>query len=220
MIKTIAKGLGNLLSEVVFVGGSVAELYASNVEAIDEIRMTEDVDVVVEIDSLHTLHSLEDKLRALGFKNDFSEGAPICRWIFNDVKLDVMPNESSVLGFSNRWYTPGIKNKIESKVDNTTNIYIFNVVYYLASKFEAIKSRGATDIRLSHDFEDVVFIFDNCDFIESELEKSTPDLILYFKDYLNTLANDRCFDEAVACSLPFGFEDRAKEIIERIKNII
>jgi predicted nucleotidyltransferase len=108
MIKTIVEGLGNLLSDVVFVGGAVTELYSSNIEASDDVRMTEDVDVVVQIESLHSFHELEEKLRLLGFKNDFSQGAPICRWIYKDVKLDVMPNESSVLGFSNRWYTPGI----------------------------------------------------------------------------------------------------------------
>jgi hypothetical protein len=172
MIKTIAEGLGNLLSDVVFVGGAVTELYSSNIEASDDVRMTEDVDVVVQIESLHSFHELEEKLRSLGFKNDFSQGAPICRWIYKDVKLDVMPNESSVLGFSNRWYTPGIQNKIEVSIDAEVNIFIFNVVYYLASKFEAIKGRGATDIRLSHDFEDVVYIFDNCNAIEGEFQKS------------------------------------------------
>lgn len=216
MIKTIAKGLGNLLPGVVFVGGAVVELYASNAEASDDIRVTEDVDVVVQIDSLHCFHELEDNLRKLGFKNDLSEGAPICRWIYNGVKLDVMSNESNVLGFSNIWYTPGIEHKIEMKVDETTSIFVFNVIFYLATKFEAIKGRGATDIRTSHDFEDVVFIFDNCEYIELELKNSSPELQKYFKDFLKYLITNPCFGEAVACALPLGFEDRAEEIVERM----
>jgi len=220
MIKTIAEGLGELLSEVVFVGGSVAELYSSDTVVSDEIRMTEDVDVVVQIDSLHSFHELEKKLRALGFKNDLSEGAPICRWVYNGVKLDVMANDSSVLGFSNRWYTPGIQNKIETAIDENTNIYIFNVVYYLATKFEAIKGRGSTDIRLSHDFEDVVFIFDNCETIEAELEKSSQELKEYFRQYLGFLVKSIDFNEAVSCALPLGFDERAEEVINRIKSIL
>jgi hypothetical protein len=89
----------------------------------------------------------------------------------------------------------------------------------LASKFEAIKGRGATDIRLSHDFEDVVYIFDNCNAIEGEFQKSNASLKKYVKEYTSVLVKDVSFSEAVSCALPLGFEDRAEEIIERIKNL-
>jgi hypothetical protein len=44
----IARGLDNLRNQVVFVGGSVTELYADNAAAT-EIRPTMDVDCVVEL---------------------------------------------------------------------------------------------------------------------------------------------------------------------------
>jgi hypothetical protein len=51
-----------------------------------------------------TTHArLVESLRAKGFANDTSKGAPICRWIFNDIKVDVMPTDSEILGFSNKW---------------------------------------------------------------------------------------------------------------------
>lgn len=50
-LKVIAVGLGDLRNDVVFVGGSVAELYADDPAATD-IRPTMDVDCVIS--SPHT----------------------------------------------------------------------------------------------------------------------------------------------------------------------
>ena len=47
-LKVIAEGLGELCHDVVFVGGSVAELYADDPAATD-IRPTMDVDCVIEL---------------------------------------------------------------------------------------------------------------------------------------------------------------------------
>lgn len=96
MLQTVAHGLGKLKDEMVFVGGAVAELYADN-PAASEIRPTLDVDCVIEISSRLQFAKMEENLRAKGFKNDTSEGAPICRWIYADIKVDVMPTDSAVL---------------------------------------------------------------------------------------------------------------------------
>lgn len=62
MLQTVANGLGELKDEMVFVGGSVAELYANNPAASD-IRPTLDVDCVVELSSKTAHAKLEEKLR-------------------------------------------------------------------------------------------------------------------------------------------------------------
>ena len=114
MLQTVANGLGALKDEMVFVGGAVAELYADN-PAASEIRPTLDVDCVIEIRSRLQFAKMEENLRAKGFKNDTSKGALICRWIYKDIKVDVMPTDSSVLGFSNRWYEVGIEIKYQKR---------------------------------------------------------------------------------------------------------
>jgi hypothetical protein len=47
--------------------------------------------IVISSYKEHT--ELEKNLRAKGFANDTSQGAPICRWIFQDIKVDVMQME-------------------------------------------------------------------------------------------------------------------------------
>ena len=111
MLQTVAIGLGELKDEMVFVGGAVAELYASDPAASD-IRPTLDVDCVIGLSTRLEFYRLEENLRARGFANDTSQGAPICRWIYKDIKVDVMPTDEDILGFSNKWYNDGIINKM------------------------------------------------------------------------------------------------------------
>lgn len=98
MLQVVANGLGNLKDEMVFVGGAVAELYASNPD-ISEIKTTLDIDCVIELSSRAAHAKSEDGLRAKGFANDTSKEAPICRWIYMGViKVDVMPTDSRIGG--------------------------------------------------------------------------------------------------------------------------
>lgn len=180
MLQTVANGLGELKNEMVFVGGAVAELYANN-PAASEIRPTKDVDCVIEISSRLKFAELEEKLRIKGFRNDMSEGAPICRWIYKDIKVDVMPTDSNVLGFSNRWYEEGTKSKIQKMLPNGIEFFLFPPEYYLAAKFEAHNSRGGNDLRQSHDFEDIIYILDNCSEIVNNIRASNPSVKEYLK---------------------------------------
>lgn len=41
-----------------------------------------------------------ERLRALGFREDQREGAPLCRWLVEDLVVDVMPARERVLGFT------------------------------------------------------------------------------------------------------------------------
>ena len=102
MLQTVANGLGELKNDMVFVGGAVAELYVSDPAACD-IRPTLDVDCVIGLSTRLAFYRLEENLRTKGFANDTSSGAPICRWIYKDIKVDVMPTDENILGFSNRW---------------------------------------------------------------------------------------------------------------------
>jgi hypothetical protein len=49
-------------------------------------------------------------LRQLGFSQGTEPDDPICRWVVEDVKVDVMPTDEDILGFSNKWYSQAIEN--------------------------------------------------------------------------------------------------------------
>jgi hypothetical protein len=215
MLQTVANGLGELKDEMVFVGGAVAELYADN-PAASEIRPTIDVDCVIEISSRLQFARMEENLRAKGFTNDTSKGAPICRWIYKDIKVDVMPTDSSVLGFSNRWYEEGIEIKISKTLPDGTDVFVFPPEYYLAAKFEAHNSRGGNDLRQSHDFEDIIYILNNCSDILENISSSNPSVKKYLKEECQNLLDNPNITEGIETALPYGSGEESGDILGMI----
>jgi len=212
MLQTVANGLGELRDEMVFVGGAVAELYADN-PAASEIRPTIDVDCVIEISSRLQFARMEENLRVRGFTNDTSKGAPICRWIYKDIKVDVMPTDSKVLGFTNRWYEEGIEIKISKTLPNGTEVFVFPPEYYLAAKFEAHNSRGGNDLRQSHDFEDIIYILDNCPDILENISGSNPNVKMYLKKECQNLLENPNITEGIETALPYGSGEESGDIL-------
>ena len=101
-LKAVANILSEFREQIVFVGGATVSLYASRPE-LTSIRATDDVDVVVELVTTGAFYLLQEKLLSLGFQHDIS--APIIsRFLYQGLKVDFMPTDPSILGFTNRWY--------------------------------------------------------------------------------------------------------------------
>ena len=113
MLEATCGHLGDLLEEVVFVGGATVELWITD-PAAPEFRRTEDIDVVVEVTTRQDYYRLEERLRDLGFENDQKSGV-ICRFKRpeSELLLDVMPTEASILGFENRWQAESFSHAVE-----------------------------------------------------------------------------------------------------------
>ena len=60
-------------------------------------------------------------------------------------------------------------------------IFIFKPEYYPASKFEAHKHRGGTDLRQSHDFEDIIYIVDNLPCVSKIIKEANENVKVYLK---------------------------------------
>lgn len=146
-----------LLDQIVFVGGCAAGLLISDPGAAP-IRPTIDVDAIVELASYPELIDIENRLRQLGFEQPQVEGAPLCRWVHGDVVFDLMPVDSRILGFSNRWYRPALQNAVAADVGDH-KIKLIAAPYFLGTKLEAFHGRGQFDYR-SCDLEDVVAVLD------------------------------------------------------------
>ena len=76
--------------EFAFLGGSVLTLLVTDKSA-DAIRVTKDVDIVMNIRTRKEYHMADSELERRGFRHDTREDAPICRWIIDDVTVDVLP---------------------------------------------------------------------------------------------------------------------------------
>lgn len=206
-LKTVAEALSQLRQKVVFVGGSVVELYCDD-PARGEARPTDDIDVVVEIVSRGTHADFEEELRQIGFRHDIESGIN-CRFKYNDIIVDIMPTDAQILGFTNRWYKAGINNTISAFLDEKIAIEIFSLPYFLASKAEALKSeRRGADFRFNSDFEDIIYIFDNCTTIFQDILQAENEIRTYLINELSQLLERPFIQEEVVSNL--GFSNTAK----------
>jgi hypothetical protein len=107
-LESVALSLGEMRESAVFVGGMVRSLLVTD-PAVPSVRPTDDVDVILEVHSRAEWAEIEPRLRGAGFKPDLRDGAPLCRYILvqagkAEVTVDFMPLDTSIFGFSNRFY--------------------------------------------------------------------------------------------------------------------
>ena len=201
MLIQVARGLGDLRPEVVFVVGAVVEMFVTD-PAAPRPRFTDDVDVVVEITTRAEWYRLGERLRSRGFREDRREGAPICRWMLGNLTVDVMPEMESILGFTNRWYAMAQEESDERELPGRVLVRIIRAPLFLATKVEAFGSRGGGDYAASQDIEDVVAVIDGRRTLITETSASPPELRRFLVETAEGwLANAR-FLEALPGHLP------------------
>lgn len=157
LLQSIAEQLGPLLPELVFVGGITTELFFTSPAASD-IRATKDADVICEVSGRLAYHRMAGRLRDLGFKEDTSPGAPLCRWKARIGLLDVMPTDPAILGFTNPWYPRAIATADWRSITSGLQIRLVSPPMFIATKMAAYEGRGENDLLKSHDIEDVLAI--------------------------------------------------------------
>lgn len=144
IVELAAQKLEPLLNDIVFVGGSAIGLLITDVAA-SPIRVTTDVDVIVQVASLNEYQKLSKRLRECGFQEDTREDAPVCRWLSDNLVLDIMPSDKQILGFGNDWYESAIKYANNAFLPSGKIIKLIAAPYFLMTKLDAFEGRGKGD---------------------------------------------------------------------------
>jgi predicted nucleotidyltransferase len=146
----VARRFGTMLDEVAFLGGASAVLHVTDAGAPPP-RPTKDVDVIVEVASTTDyLGRLSDELRARGFEVDVEEGAPLCRWVVDGIKVDVMPTREDVLGLKNRWFDAALRHPTRYRLPDGQEILLVGAPYFVATKLEAFVDGTKLPLREPH----------------------------------------------------------------------
>ncbi|MGD0578893.1 MAG: hypothetical protein ABSC08_08190 [Bryobacteraceae bacterium] len=193
---TTAQLLRPLLDELVFVGGSVTGLLITD-EAAGEPRTTYDVDAIAEIVSYAEYAEFGERLRALGFSEDTSEGAPVCRWVQEDCILDVMPLDERILGFSNTWYPAALKSAVRQELTADLVIRTTSAPLFLATKLQAFEGGHRGDVRTSKDLEDIISVVDGRPTLVAEVEAEGEELRAYIRTAVGRLLASDAFSDAL-----------------------
>jgi predicted nucleotidyltransferase len=219
MIQAVAIAMGpELLKEVAFVGGCTTALMLTDLYTKQQVRHTDDVDLIVHVMSRGHWTSLIEHLRARGFKEDMTQDAPICAMFLNSLRVDFMPDDDSILEFGNRWYREALEHAEPRDVGGGIEVRIVRPDHFLATKLAAYLSRGGNDPIGSHDIEDILTVLDGRPEITDEMLRASRELRVYVGAQLDALSRHRDFDYAVAAA---SNDDAAREagIHDRIQLI-
>jgi len=216
-VAEVAKALKELKDQMVFVGGAVVSVYTDDPSA-NEIRPTGDVDLTINLLNFAEWAQMQERLAQLGFIPN-PEGHAICSYLYKGISVDIMPSEDGPIGPANKWYKLGFKNLWTTEVKEQS-ISIFSAPCFLATKFAAFGDRGG-DYRLSHDFEDIIYVLDNRTTIVEEIDKDHPEIKQFLKEEFAKVYNSPNFEEIITSHVhPLIFEDRLLIIKRKIESII
>ncbi|WP_460090039.1 hypothetical protein [Pseudomonas sp. S2_E02] len=186
LIEFVAEGLGEaFLAEVAFVGGCTTAMLVTDTAVLDDIRFTDDVDLVIELAGISAWNQLTERLAVKGFKIT-GEDEVNCRFRFNDVVVDVMPSDPAVLGYANRWFVEGLARADKFTLPSGTAIQIFQPAYFLATKLEAFAGRGNGD-PYHKDVEDMIILIDGRPELLEEVRQADSDLKAFVTDGIHKL---------------------------------
>lgn len=175
--------------------------------------------MVVHALSIADYHAMEKAVESRGFKHDLSPEAPICRWVFKGVALDLMPSQPGILGFHNRWYPLAVETAVQIKLPNGMDIRLITAPVFVATKFEAFHGRGNNDYLASHDLEDIITVVDGRPELMQEIDQAEDELRRYIAAEIHALLEDRNFLMALAGHLPGDAASQARlpELIRRMR---
>jgi predicted nucleotidyltransferase len=218
VIKKIARALDELNEQVIYVGGATVGLYIND-PAADDVRPTKDVDISLSIATIGELEQIRAELIKKGFTQS-AEDNVICRFRYDDVKVDVMNTKAIAWAPANPWFAPGFVLRETIEIEDQT-IQILPLPYFLATKFAAYTSRGGKEPRTSHDFEDIIYVLDNRTDLAEQLLKSPEDVKPFIKKELESMLADKSKQEAISGNLFYETRDaRFNMIMEKLKAII
>ena len=218
MLEAVARALGpDLCEQVTFVGGCTTGLLLNDEFTKEGVRHTDDVDLIVHTKGLSGFHELQQTLKDKGFTiPGLSDTTPICAMMLGDLRVDFMPDDESVLGFSNRWYPAATETATRYELAPDLSIKLINPVYFLATKLEAYNGRGNGDALGSRDIEDILTLVDGSDSVVETVAAANVAVRHYIAENLSELLKDSNFENAVF-SQSRGDRGREDLIFERLE---
>lgn len=217
MLIQVAEALGpELRQQMAFVGGCTTALLLTDDFTREQVRHTDDVDLIVHLVGYASYSILQEQLHALGFRESVENDDPICAMRLGELRVDFMPDNEKILGFSNQWYREALISADDYPLTDGISIKLVKPVYFVATKLEAYLGRGGNDPLGSRDIEDLLNLFDGRPELLAEIKQAALELRQYISVEIGALLNNSDFEYAVqSCALGDG--DRETLIFERLE---
>ncbi|MDH6268245.1 hypothetical protein M2360_003650 [Rhizobium sp. SG_E_25_P2] len=213
MLKTVAIALGDdLRGRLVFVGGCTTALFITDPVTLEDVRATDDIDLIVDLAGFAEWAQLLELLRMKGF-SEAADETVICRMRLGPLNVDFMPDDEAILGFSNRWYAQGIKTATTHPLAEGLEIQVLTPALFVATKLEAFAGRGNDDLLFSRDAEDILLVVDGREALLEEIWGIGEDVRTYIAERFTALIALPDFDDFLEGNIrgPTGRVDIVRE---------
>ncbi|OEC34470.1 hypothetical protein SAMN05216600_11774 [Pseudomonas cuatrocienegasensis] len=221
MLEVVAQALGqDLCQEVAFVGGCTTALLLTDEFSREEVRYTDDVDLVVHLAGYAQWQQLVEQLQQKGFTQS-PQDEVICRLRLGELKVDFMPEDArtaTLLGCNNRWFTDGLANAQWHVLPSGCRIRLFTPPYFLGSKLEAYAGRGAQNPLASQDLEDILNLVNGREELLQEVDAAAAELRAYLAEKLTALLGNNDFGYLVQ-DAAHGDNEREQIIWQRLRHL-
>ena len=195
MLKTVAEALGEeLRARLVFVGGCTTALFITDPVTLEDVRATDDIDLIVDLAGWSAWAHLQEELRVRGFMEAAGEEV-ICRMRLGKLKVDFMPDDAAILGFTNRWYAKGIETAVQHQLSDNLSILVLTPPLFLATKLEAFCGRGHDDLLTSRDAEDILLFVDGRESLLDEVLAAETGVRQFIATQFRALLEHGDFDD-------------------------
>ncbi|MCK9541786.1 MAG: hypothetical protein M0R03_07125 [Novosphingobium sp.] len=197
------------------IGGCSTAVLITDEITLQEVRATDDVDLIVGLTGMTQWMQLQETLNKKGFTVS-GEDEVICRMRLGNLKVDFMPDDPDILGFSNRWYKEGIYTAIKYALPSGRVIKHLTPPLFLATKLEAYSGRGQNDPLGSHDLEDIINVVDGRPALLSEVQAAQSDVRRYLSEQLRALLQHADFENFLYGNIR-GPDGRVEIVHARVK---
>lgn len=218
MLETVAHALGDdLRQRLVFVGGCTTALFITDPITLEDVRATDDVDLIVDLAGYAEWAQLREQLRQRGF-SESPDDAVICRMRLKELKVDFMPDDADILGFSNQWYAQGIATAVTYPLTDSLDIRRLTPELFVATKLAAFRGRGQDDLITSRDIEDILLVVDGREELIDEISNADSDIRSFVANEFRALRQHYDFDHFIEGNIR-GPEGRTDIVRRRIATI-
>lgn len=214
----VARSLGPLREQVVFIGGAIAPLLQLD-PPFAKPRATSDVDAILATASYSRMHEIQTSLRQLGFREDLSDPRHMHRWISpDDVPFDLVPAGQHPGATGSRWDALAIETAARAALASDLEIRHASAPAFLALKWAAHGDRGRADPLTSNDLEDLLAVLASRPDIVHEIARAPADLRDYLAKSAQRFLDDPLRDDLLAAHL--GHARQVAHTVARVRDAL
>jgi len=203
----VAEALKHLREKVVFIGGSIVGLLITDTGAPD-VRLTKDVDIIVEVINFSDHVDTEEEIRKLGFKHDISDEGHFLRFRLDELIVDILPTDATRFGMNTQWYETAGRTAQTYVLEGGPSIRVVSPPLFLCTKLDAHSDRFKDNLRESRDFEDILAVIDGRAELLEEVRDSEKEVREFICAELRKILADPTLQEAYSWQLDRDQQNR------------